>query len=312
MLNIAYITNRLDPKIEWFFDSLHVECAGDYEDIRLIVVDFFADKPGRLREILGKAYVAPLVHVPPKPTVWQGRYRRTSKDYFAAANARNTALLLAQDGHIAYVDDLSVLVPGWMNCVRDAVAHDRVTFGCYNKVNKLHVSRGHIISYEAHDEGRDPRVTALASLGKSGLQPCAGQWLFGCSLVAPVEAFLDINGWDEDCDSMGAEDYAAGIMLDKAGYACHINTDMQTIEDEALHWLPGVDFPRPDKLNVRGFKDGSAAYLHMLLNGRNTAPNYFGVDGIRPVRAAVLAGAPLPVCRIPEHDWRDGQPLSDM
>lgn len=124
VLTIAYMTNRREPRVDWFFASLARElstaAAGELGNLRCVVVDFWADESGRRAAF---AALAPagveLVHVPPKPTVWQGPHRLTGRDYFAAASARNTALCLAPDGWIAYVDDLSVLMPGWLAACRD-------------------------------------------------------------------------------------------------------------------------------------------------------------------------------------------------
>ena len=152
VLTIAYMTNRREPRVDWFFASLARElstaAAGELGNLRCVVVDFWADESGRRATF---AALAPagveLVHVPPKPTVWQGPHRLTGRDYFAAASARNTALCLAPDGWIAYVDDLSVLLPGWLAACRQGCQVHGVVCGAYKKVLFLEVEHG----IAAHD-----------------------------------------------------------------------------------------------------------------------------------------------------------------
>lgn len=309
MITIAYMTCRQDPRIEWFFDSLHAQCSGDYSNLRILIVDFFADLVGRRRYFQRLAH-SPIQHVAPKPSVWQGAHRLTSVDYFAASNARNTAVCYAPDGYLAYVDDLSVLLPGWLNAVEAATKTGHVVLGTYQKVRQLVVTNGVVTSYEDVPAGHDSRLSSLQ--GRTGLIHVGGTWLYGCSLTAPVQSFLDINGWDEDCDCMGAEDYACGHMIQQAGYQIYLNTNMRTFEADELH-SEGKIFKRVDKPAIQGHKDGGHAYLHMLLHGgRRTAPNYFGEGGLAALRQRTLAGEPFPPATVPQHDWRDGQPLSEM
>jgi hypothetical protein len=309
-LTIAYITNRREPQWQWFFESLARQSA-EHTSLALdvVVVDFHRDTPGRAEEVATLCRipgVERIVHVAPKPCVWQGPHRLTQRDYFAASNTRNTALCHARDGWLAYVDDLSVLLPGWLGCVSEAMQANHVRLGAYRKVRKLVVQHGTPISWEDYPGGLDSRWHHGSDAGPV---PAAGSWLFGCSLVAPVEAFLSINGWDEDNDSMGFEDYACGMMMQAHGYPFVYDRRMLTFEDEDLHH---VDPPllRLDK----GVSpdDASHKMLGWVMHGRNTAPNYFGDGGIRGLRQAVLAGEPFPIPTTPEHDWRDGQPLREM
>lgn len=289
-----------------FFDSFHRECGGDYKDIKIVVVDFYADEPGR-RDEFAKLAHSEITHVTPKPSVWQGKHRLTSKDYFAASNARNTAVCYAPDGWIAYVDDLSYLMPGWLACVRDAIAQNTIACGAYKKVRKLEVLDDGTAAYEVFAPGIDSRLNHLPS----GIKPTrvGGSWMFGCSVAMPVEALLKINGFDEDCDSLGSEDYIAGIMLERSGCTFTYDPRMMTLESEEAHH-DGSSMPRFDK--GKSPNDKSHAILNMVLNGRNTAPNYFGEGGLRALRDRILNGGQFPISQIPQHDWFDGQPLSEL
>src|SRR5256885_12564266 len=190
-LTIAYITNRDDCKIQWFLDSLARQIQpGD--EVRIVVVDFFAhEREKGLVCIAGSIF--PYL-VPPKPNPWQGPHRLTKEDWFAAANARNTADCLAPDGHIAYVDDLSVLLPGWLDCVKQSMRENYVALGAYKKVKKLVVEDGEVKSFEENPFGVDSRLRQVTQDQTS----CDGSWLYGCSVAMPVEAVLEVNGFPED------------------------------------------------------------------------------------------------------------------
>lgn len=303
-LTIAYMTSRREPRIEWFFDSFHRECRGNYGGIKLVVVDFWADYPGRRELISDKAHHA-ITHVPPKPTVWQGEHKLTSVDYFAASNARNTALCLAPNGWIVYVDDLSVLMPGWLVEVRNAVHANYIACGAYEKVLGLEVKDGVVIGYREFPPGKDSR--SKIAFGNNPL-PCRGQWLFGASAAIPVEGLLTINGWDEDADSMSGEDYICGMMLEKSGYPLRYCPGMKTLESEELHYAE----PPFKRIIKPGNPDASHRLLRLVQGGRKIAPNYVE-GGMRALRDRVLFhNEPFPITGIPDRDWRDGQLLKEM
>lgn len=303
-LTIGYMTCRKEPMIEWFYSSLHRECGGDFTNIKVVVVDLF----GSERALYPNKFELPdFVSTSPCPGVWQGKYRLTKRNYFAASNARNTALCLAPDGWIAYVDDLSVLMPGWLACVREAMEKNYIVLGAYKKVLKLEVDDTGNATYEDFAPGVDSRWN---SGHPDKPVPAAGSWMFGCSLAAPVEAFLKIGGWESCCDSLGSEDYIAGIMLERAGFRFMYDRRMLTLESEERHH-DGSALPRFDK--GKSPNDKSHAILNMVLKGgRNTVPGYWGDGGIRSVRESVLRGEPFPIIQCPAHDWFDGQPLSEL
>lgn len=298
------MTNRLDPKIQWFFDSLRrQETKTDYE---VIVVDFHAENRDEAFRKLCADNNARLV--PPKPCIWQGKHRVTSHDYWAASNARNTALCLAKNGYLMYVDDLSVLAPTWMTGVKAAYEGGYAVAGTYQKVKKMFVEDGILVSYESFDLGRDVRRGFYPN---NGPHPSSGTHFYGCSCGAPVGSFLHINGWDEDCDSMSGEDYVCGIMLNLTGYHIVFDSRMMSFESEEHHH-GGTVFTRIIKPYPKT-KDASHAMLHWVLSGkRNSAPNYFGTGGIAALRQRIQAGEPFPIPRIPEHHWPDGQLISTM
>lgn len=299
-LTIAYTTSRKEPKFEWFIESLSRQCEGNYSGVNLLIVDFYAWERtiGVIPDGLATRWEKP------KPTVWQGAHRLTKEDYFAAANSRNTALCLAPDDWIAHVDDLSVLMPGWMTYVQEAMKREHtITLGAYQKVFDLKVEDGVVTGFREDPNGIDIRNR------KYKLSPvsCRGEWHWGSSLVAPVEAYLSINGWDENCDGMGYEDVVTGQLLENAGWKFVYDPRMLTWEDQELH----QQMPRM-KRQDKGVspKDKSHAIMESV-RYRKWASNYFEGD-IRGLRQRVLDGEPFPIVQVPDRDWFDGQLLSEM
>jgi len=298
-LTIAYMTNRRDCMVQWFRDSLRREIAsyGEGLAIRTVMVDFFADDR--------KGQFGFDCHVTPKPTVWQGRHRLTSRDYFAASNARNTAICLAPEGYIAFVDDLSVLMPGWLNAVRAAMSEGYIACGAYKKVLELEVVNGEAVHFIQQASGVDSRWP----IG-SDTEPVriGGGQMFGASVAGPVEAFLKVNGFDEDCDSMGSEDYICGLMLEAAGYKLMYDRRMFTLESEERHGLE-TPFLRIIKKHP---DDASWNILNRVRDGSRRRGYCSWLGGLGDLRNRVLAGEPFPNTGKPTNDWRDGQPLSEM
>jgi hypothetical protein len=313
-LTITYYTSRKDPRFEWFFDSLWKQLLEPRPDPiwpRVVVVDFFHDeRKHALDDFRHRAgNTIEIIHVAPKPCVWQGPHKMTREDYFAMANARNTGICLAKDGWIAFVDDLSVLRPGWVDGVHRAIAHGHaITLGAYRKVRELTVSDGDIIScIEDPKAGVDNRY---GPAGKDEPVPCPGHWLYGCSLVAPVEAFLAINGWDQRCDGLGFEDCITGIHLEKKGWGLRYDRTMMTYESEELHGQPGPPIRRAD-YGVSP-NDKSHAILNLAREGNGWAPNDFGGKTLKELREEILTGAQFPIPRTPNIDWFRGTPLCDL
>lgn len=301
---------------QWFADSLRRETGGKYEGIRVVVVDHWRNLEGRQTDIHCALYRGiptsiDLHHVAPKPTVWQGPGRLTKADYFAAANARNTALGLAPDGWIAFVDDLSVLMPGWLAAVREAMQGNYIACGAYRKVKDMVVEGGELKSFTNHPPGLDPRWSGGSS---DHAKPCDGAWLFGCSLVAPVEAFLQINGYPEVCDGMGYEDCVTGKAIERNGWSIRYDRRMLTYESEELHTQTPImrrEDPCRGDPNANPRDDMSHSMLRTFANVRRF-DNFFGPEGLSGLRDRVLRGEPFPPMGIPEHRWFDSKPLREL
>lgn len=318
---------REEPHIEWFLDSLRNQ-GGFSSDTRIVVVDYSGGSQKGIESLTGLAPTIPIKDgekfssfinvVRPKPCVWQGPNRLTKDNWFDASNARNTALCLAPDGWIVYVDDLSVLLPGWLNAVKDAMDGNYIALGAYKKVKKLIVENGEVKSFEEFPQGIDSRWNYGSDHEPV---PANGGMMYGCSVAMPVEALLTINGWPEDlCAGLGSEDYCCGIALENAGYTFKYDRRMLTLESEEdhhngpvfrkedWHFENGVPIP-----GGNGGDDCSHAALNIAKQSKYF-PHYLGegFENIRQLRDHVLKGGSFPIRQHPQHHWYTKIPLSEL
>lgn len=329
VISIIYQTSRKNPRFHWFIDSLFAQWKDSGAPIKLIVVDFYADHSQRKEAfaVMAREFISRgvrFVHTSPAPSVWQGPHRLTSRDFFAAANSRNTGICYADDGYIVFVDDLSVLLPGWFQQVQEAVAGGWIACGAYSKVKDLVVENGIVKSFlglpngfEAfipphfqvfdkteHKAGLDSRLKHAPD--SSAPYKCAGQWLFGCSAAIPVEALLKVNGFHPFADSLGGEDYLAGLSMEQHGYKFKYCHRMFTLESEEAHGEE-PPFIRIDK----GISpnDSSHALLRLVQKGETLSPHPYY---LRELRQKILAGEPFPIPTDPKVHWWDKEPLERM
>ncbi len=266
-----------------------------------LFVDLQLEYMGNSRRLELDAAVAgrfPYKHIAPKPSSWQGSHRKTQRDYFAAAGARNTAFIHATTTHIACVDDLSIVVPCWLDQVKHAIDGDYIMCGAYRKVDNMVVDSGLMVSYgKAYHDSR----WRIGS--DSGVRECGGGLLYGCNFALPLEAAVRVNGFDEMCDAGGGEDYDFGIRLSRAGYPMYYNRNALSIEANDLHNQPPVMVRRK---KVCGNGEDSDWWMLNRLNadvGRFTTLAQW--TNIEDMKCGVTP-------TLPHTDWPDGQPLCEM
>ncbi len=304
-LTVAYITSRHEPRVEWFLDSLWHQKDGP--QCKVIIVDPYRPE--------GENSSVRVVH--PKPTVWQGPHRLTKVDWWAASNARNTAICLCETEWIAFVDDRSVLQPTWLEAVKAAMEGEYVVCGPYQKVHNLEVAtrQGTIPEVEytwdgKKTDGKDSRWQYvedhyLQHKHLSNPYDAPGEWTYGCSLALPLEWALRVNGFPETMDGASGEDYIFGLMLKNNGFPIKYDLRMGIIEDRTPGHL-GPDIIRRDK----GVSPNDRS--HWLLNTHRSLTRSPHQWDLRQLHAMALAGHAFPVPSWPNRDPYDGQPLSEM
>lgn len=307
-LTIAYFTNRIEPKFEWFCDSICKQSKPITSEIQFLFIDLQLDYMGEeRRDKLSDAVKGRFAyrHIAPKPCSWQGKHRKTKCDFFSASNTRNTAFIECKTTHIACVDDLSIVSPEWLNQVMHAVEHDYVMCGSYKKMDKMEVVDGELISHGSE------YVDSRWDFGSdTGIIPCSGDLLYGCSFALPMDGAIRVNGFDEMCDGGGAEDYDFGIRLQRAGYKFYYNRNALSIESNELHSQPPMMVRRK-----KVCKNGEESDWFML-NELKRQPNRFNTlaqhTNIENIRNSINDGYEYPLDTLPTTDWCDDQPLSEM
>lgn len=285
---------------QWFADSL-VAQMNDEDKISVVMVDAHCIQPLKWQmATLG------FVGVPPKPSVWQGMHRLTKDNWFAASNARNTGICYAPDGWIAYVDDLSILGPHWLQSVRESMEGNYIVLGSYEKHTEMKVTAGTLTYSKLYS--RDSRLNHVTQ----DLTSVGGDYLYGCSLAGPVRSFLDVNGWPEAlCDGLGSEDYCMGIAIGNLNkYSFRYDRRMATIESEELHHV-GEVFKKSD------FGVSPNDKSHSALNTAKQSiwfPQYLGegFDNISQLRQHIFSGGEFPVRLHPDREWFTKQLLSEL
>jgi hypothetical protein len=272
MFTIVYITCRDDCRIEWFLDSIQQQNKEKQYIFQLVIVDSILDTPMEderrvsIKGLIGNRF--DYIHVSPKPTQWQGPHKITSRDYFCAANTRNTGACYAKYDYICFIDDLGIPVPTWLDQVYHGYQTQRIYCGAYTKATHMVVTDGKLVSFNTTPGDIDSRLAYY----NTDIAKCYPSHMFGSSFCMPIEVFLTVNGINEDCDSCGGEDYEFGIRLDRHGHNLYYNklmfiyesNDISEIdrEDPKIRIDPEVSIP----LFSSKLKEKSIVLPHAITN----------------------------------------------
>lgn len=296
-LTIAYCSAREHPEIEWFLDSLRRECEGKAQDIEVIFVDFLYGKRAHPKCQLPDNFR----HVSCKPTVWQGEHRLTRDHWWSKSAYLNTALCLAKGEWFAGIDDRSVLIPGWLARVKEAMRGDYAVAGSYSKRVDMRVEDG-IVVEPGTSIGKDPR---LECVGMGDPIQTYGEAWFGCNWALPLEWALNLNGVPEQANSLGYEDVLFGHMLIRNGLLTKFDSKMAVLQDRTQPYDQSL-VKRTDKNDSPNDKSHA---LEKLYDGVKRSTHCLD---IRVVRSIIQEGGQFPPdCTYPV-DWYDAQPLEDF
>lgn len=319
-ISIIYSTNRKEPKINWFLDSLRNQT--NEEERTFIEIIIIRHPEAVLNEEEKEAAKGFNVQVAlPKDSLYAGPKRKSKTEMFSPSSARNTGIILSSGEYLVFVDDVSVLMPGWWAAVWQGYVNKRITCGSYWKQFDMVVENGNLVSSRPHDMGRDSRW----NLSNGKPVKISGTQVFGCSLAIPASDIIGINGFDELCDSIGGEDYQLGIRLQHNGKTLWYDVSMYTVESEELH---NQDYlmRREDRVlpkdkymkQLSGFgvdrrvqPNGNWDSSHMILDilygtqQRQARYNYYNIDECRTQKKLPL---------VPEIDrhWFDAKMLSEI
>ncbi len=279
----------------WFYMSLMKQCEGEIPKIIFVSTD------PTIENHLGKPTDG-IRAVTPKPTIWQGKYRITKEDWWAKSNAHNTAIILCETEWIAFVDDRCVLVPGWLNCVKDAMAGEYAVCGSYEKRSGMQVENGVVV-----DPGTELGVDTRPQVG----EPIPTTDWYGGSCALPLEWCLELNGYSEDlCDGLGSEDSMFGRTLVNAGYPIKYDSRMRIIEDRNPYEIDGA-LKRADKNMYREERKAKSWAIVKAFYQKTSSQNSFDIRHHRNrVQHGESIDALMPSAS--HLDWYDNTPISEM
>jgi hypothetical protein len=232
MITIAYISARLDPRFDLFADSLAPQLKPTDQ---VVFVDQFVEfNPNRVseyRELVDGRFE--MLHIAPKPSIWRGRSRKTRRAFADTSGTRNTAIIVAKNDYIVFIDDLSAVHPGWREYHQKAADNNWIFAGSYQSARNVKVLLDGTIHYNRLG-GPDGRIKHQPT---NDSIPIPGSWLFGSNAGIPMECLLKVNGYDEFCARRGVEDCQLGARLAHAGFADRMfyNKNCMVTEDQWYH-----------------------------------------------------------------------------
>lgn len=279
-LSVCYLTGRPEPRLDWVLQAIRRQRRRG-ELIELIVVDALERSKRDL--VPDAAGVDHVVVVPPKPNLWQGKHRVTSRDVWAKSQAANTALCLARHDYVVFLDDRCVPGDRWLATVRDGwKQREAVQAGAYERV---------------FGDGRK-EVDHRLERCPDGKVDCGGTWLYGCTFALPLEWALEVNGFEEGMDGLAQEDCVFGFNLANAGHRIDFVPSLFV----SLHREPstGHAYARMD-----GDKFQAALARFRTRKRTEFTPN------LRMLRKRIFAGEKFPIPDPDAKDWYDGRAIKD-
>lgn len=213
MISIILPTLRRNPRFLEMSDSLTVAISASGLEVELVCVDgrlwYDADRREQLDTAVKGRFST--VHVPPKPSRWQGPTRLTRSDRWDKAGASNTGLIYANGEYIVFIDDCTMVNENFLIEHHKHLSLGRSTAGTYRYGRTgMIVENGKIVGGHFEDQG-DHRLTFSSD---EAIVAKAPGWMFGGNAGAPLDACLAINGFDEIISGQGGlEDSEFSIRM---------------------------------------------------------------------------------------------------
>ena len=187
------------------------------------------------------------------------------------------------------MDDCARPGSAWLNAVRIGYQKRKsVIAGAYEKIENGGKTFDH--RFERCPEGK---------------KNCGGGWLYGCTFALPLEWCLQVNGFEEGCDGLSAEDTVFGCMLANNGRRIDFVPSLFV----SLERGPQLNtFARTDKGGSGPDNKSHAARARFEKRKRTE----FTPD-LTALRAQLARGEafPIPDPNGDYRDWYDNSPIKD-
>lgn len=247
MISVIYSTCRVNPRLDLFLDSLYYDMKRENVElslkIQIVIVDYHLQHDKSREEVFSKLNNNrfDIVHVSPKPSLWQGQYKITSKNMFCASIARNTGICYVKYDYVLFMDDNGFMKPGSLKHILSFCNKKLSVAFAYQYANAINYNEHEVnITPVENNGGIDVRI-------KQGdvFRKIHGSQLYGhCAM--PLENILLVNGYDEISNGIGYEDLQFGIRLMTAGIDIFYSSDVLFYETKNIS--PEDHFQRVDFL----------------------------------------------------------------
>lgn len=200
-ITVILVTKRSDPKFEWALESLKNQT---YKDFEYIIIDgYYNRRNENIRQLIKDMNIDfPILYLPEKPSRWKGQRAQIS-------NARNTGLIFTSGQYITFHDDCIKMAPNWLDKHLEYLKQGYIVASSwigYGNIGKDGKGISGSLEYRA-EVIKKPQVMTAA-------------WFYCANCSFPLQAGLDINGFDEDYDGeIGQEDLQFGLRLERKGYS---------------------------------------------------------------------------------------------
>lgn len=302
-LAIVFLTGRVEPRLDWLCDALERQAHAD-DRIALVVIDHLATQPDRSLPGLGwraVPCVTRVTHAAPKPCPWAGPHRITDRDWWSKSSSANTGLVLVPPdvNYVVLMDDRARPGPRWLEAIRGGyLRRDAVLAGAYERVE----TRGDVsIITRDHRMDKHPR----------GHRNCGGGWLFGCTMALPLAWALEVNGFEEGCDSLTGEDYMFGLMLHNAGRRIDYDAELFVTIDRTIG---NASCKAAYVCTDKGVSPHDKSHAALARFGKRKRTEF--TPELRELRARWhtlnLGAAAWPMPDPEMRDWFDGQRVVEM